>query len=97
MFSFTEAQLLQWLTPLLWPFIRTLALFAGLPIFSQRSVPMRVRVGLALFISLCAQPSLPAMPVVPLDSTPLLFMLLVQQLLIGLSMGFAVRLVFAAL
>ncbi len=97
MFSFTEAQLLQWLTPLLWPFIRTLALFAGLPIFSQRSVPMRVRVGLALFISLCAQPSLPAMPVVPLDSTPLLFMLLVQQLLIGLAMGFAVRLVFASL
>ncbi len=97
MFSVTEAQLLAWLNPLLWPAIRTLALFAGMPIFSQRNVPMRVRVGLAVFISLAAQPSLPEMPVQPLDSPPLLLMLLAQQLLIGLSMGFAVRVVFAAL
>jgi len=95
--SLTEAQLLGWLNPLLWPFIRTLALFAGLPIFSQRAVPVRVRVGLALFISIAAQPSLPDMPLTPLDSLPMLLLLLAQQLLIGLSMGFAVRLVFAAL
>ena len=40
MFSVTEAQLLAWLNPLLWPFIRTLALFAGMPTFSQRNVPL---------------------------------------------------------
>lgn len=97
MFSITEAQLLAWLNPLLWPFIRTLALFAGMPVFSQRAVPLRVRVGLALFISLAAQPSLPAMPTVALDALPLLTLLIAQQLLIGLSMGFAVRIVFAAL
>ena len=97
MFSFTEAQLLQWLTPLLWPFIRTLALFAGMPIFSQRNVPMRVRIGLALFFAVAAQASLPDMPVLPLDSLPLLLLLIGQQVLIGLAMGFAVRLVFAAL
>ena len=97
MISFTEAQLLEWLTPLLWPFFRTLALFAGMPVFSQRAMPMRLRIGLALLISVAAQPSLPAMPVTPLDSLPLLLLLLAQQLLIGLSMGFAVRLVFSAL
>ncbi len=97
MISITEVQLLGWLNPLLWPFIRTLALFAGMPIFSQRAVPMRVRVGLAMFISIAAQPSLPAMPLTPLDSMPMLFLLLVQQLLIGLSMGFAVRVVFASM
>lgn len=97
MFSVTEAQLLAWLNPLLWPFVRTLALFSGLPIFSQRNMPMRARVGLALFVALAAQASLPEMPATPLDSLPLLLMLLAQQLLIGLSMGFAVRLVFAAL
>ena len=37
------------------------------------------------------------MPVTPLDSLPMLTLLLAQQLVIGLSMGFAVRLVFAAL
>ena len=97
MFSVTEAQLLAWLNPLLWPFIRTLALFGGMPIFSDRTVPLQVRIGLALFISVCAQPSMPAVPALPLDSVPLLTLLLAQQLVIGLAMGFAVRLVFAAL
>ena len=93
MISFSEAQLLAWLNPILWPFIRTLALFAGMPVFSQRNVPTRVRIGLALFISVAAQPSLPAMPVIPLDSLPHLLSAIGQQLLIGLAMGFAVRVV----
>ncbi len=97
MISITEEQLLAWLTPLLWPFFRTLAMFSGMPVFSQRAMPLRLRIGLALLISVAAQPSLPAMPATPLDSLPLLLLLLAQQLLIGLSMGFAVRLVFAAL
>jgi flagellar biosynthetic protein FliR len=97
MFSLTEAQLLAWLNPLLWPFVRTLALFAGLPVFSQRNMPMRVRVGLSIFVAMAAQSSLPTMPLTPLDSLPMLLLLVAQQLLIGLSMGFAVRLVFASL
>jgi len=95
MVTFSEAQILAWLTPVLWPFLRALALLGSLPVFSQRSVPMRVKIALALFIALAAQASLPAMPVVPLDS-PQAVMLVVQQLLIGLSLGFAVRVVFAA-
>lgn len=97
MFSVTEAQLLAWLNPLLWPFIRTLALFAGMPTFSQRNVPLRLRIGLSLFIAVAAQPSLPDILPTPLDSLPMLTLLIAQQLLIGLSMGFAVRIVFAAL
>ena len=95
MISFTEAQLLGWITPLFWPFIRALALMTSLPVFSQRNVPMRVKVALAGFIAFAAQASLPEMPVVALDS-PLAFMLVIQQVLIGVSLGFAVRLVFAA-
>ena len=63
MLSFNEAQVLAWITPLLWPFLRALALFTALPVFGQRGVPARVRVGLAAFIALAAQPSLP-----PLDA-----------------------------
>jgi flagellar biosynthetic protein FliR len=54
-----------------------------------------VRIGLAAFIALAAQASLPEMPVVPLDS-PLALLLVAQQVVIGVAMGFAVRLVFAA-
>ena len=95
MISLTEAQILAWLTPLLWPFFRALALLASLPVFGQRAVPMRVKIGLALFIALAAQPSLPAMPVVALDS-PQAVLVIVQQLLVGITLGFAVRIVFAA-
>jgi flagellar biosynthetic protein FliR len=93
----TEEQLLGWLNPILWPFLRCLALFAGMPLFSQRNVPMPVRIGLALFFAVAAQASLPAIPPLPLDAPGLMLLLVVQQLVIGLAMGFAVRLVFAAL
>jgi flagellar biosynthetic protein FliR len=96
MLTFTEAQLMQWLGPLIWPFIRVLALFSALPVFGQRMVPMRVRVALAFFIALAAQPTLPAMPTVALD-TPQAWLIITQQVLIGLTLGFAVRIIFAAI
>lgn len=95
MITFTEAQLNAWLAPLVWPFIRVLAVFSALPIFNRRNVPMRVRIALAGFITVAAQAALPEMPVVPLDSM-LAVTLVVQQVLIGLSIGFAVRVVLAA-
>ena len=95
MISFTEAEVTAWISPLLWPFLRTLALFSALPLLGTRSVPMRVRIGLSVFIAVAAQASLPDMPAVPLDSAAAL-LLVVQQVLIGVSLGFAVRLVFAA-
>ena len=95
MVSFTEAQLLAWITPLLWPFLRALALFSALPLLGTRTVPARVRVALAAFIALAAQASLPEMPVVPLDSA-LGFVLIAQQVVLGLALGFAVRIAFAA-
>jgi hypothetical protein len=40
MLTFTEAQVLAWITPILWPFLRVLALFGTLPVLAQRSVPI---------------------------------------------------------
>ena len=96
MVNFSEAQLMGWLTPILWPFLRALALFSALPVLGTRTVPMRVRVALAAFIAFAAQPSLPVQPLVALDS-PLAVMLVVQQVLIGVALGFAVRVVFTAI
>jgi flagellar biosynthetic protein FliR len=94
--TFTEAQILAWLNPLLWPFLRALALFSAMPILGTRNVPMPVRIGLAGLIAIAAQPTLPAAPVVALDSA-LAITLIAQQAVIGLSLGFAVRLVFASI
>ena len=95
MITFSEAQVTAWLVPLLWPFLRVLALFSALPVLGQRLVPMRVRVALSFMIALAAQPMLPQMPAVALD-TPVAMVLVMQQVLIGLTIGFAVRIVFAA-
>ena len=95
MVTFSEAQLLAWITPLLWPFLRVLAVFTALPVLGTRTVPTRVRIALAGFVAFAAQPSLPEMPTVALDSA-LAFALVAQQVLIGLSIGFAVRVVFTA-
>lgn len=93
--TFSEAQLMAWVTPLFWPFLRVLALFASAPIFSSRSVPMRSRVALALFMALGMQPSLTGQPVLSLNSPGALEAVL-QQIVIGVSIGLAVRIVFAA-
>ncbi len=96
MLTFNDAQLLAWITPLLWPFLRALALFTSVPVLSLRSVPMRVKVALAFLITVCAQASLPEMPVIPLDS-PQVFLAVIQQVLIGITLGFSARIVFAAI
>ncbi len=57
---------------------------------------MRLRVALAFLIALCAQASLPEMPRRRARLGAGLA-LVVQQVLIGLSLGFAVRVVFAAI
>ena len=95
MITFGEAQILAWIMPLIWPFLRALALFTSLPVLGTRTVPMQVRIALAAFVALGAQAALPAPPPVALDS-PLAFALVAQQMVIGLALGFAVRLVFAA-
>lgn len=86
---------MAWITPWLWPFFRVLGLFTAAPVLSMKVVPRRVRLSLALLIVVAAQPSLPEMPPLAINSAQAL-MLLAQQVLIGLTMGFAARVVFAA-
>ncbi len=95
MISISEAQLVQWLSPILWPFLRVLAVFTAAPIFSSRAFPLRTRIGLAFLIAYAAQASLPDQAVVSIDG-PQALGAVVQQVGIGLAIGFTVRLVFAA-
>ena len=95
MLTFTEAQLMAWLTPVLWPFLRVLGVFTTAPIFSSRAFPIRARIGLAFLISLCAQATLTTQPAIGLNDAAALGTL-VQQVGIGMAIGFTVRLVFTA-
>jgi flagellar biosynthetic protein FliR len=95
MISLTDAQLNAWLINFIWPLTRILGLIMVAPVFGHRALPARVKIGLGIFIALIIAPTLPPMPDVGLGSWHGLF-ILVQQLLIGLAVGFIMRIVFAA-
>jgi flagellar biosynthetic protein FliR len=95
MISLTDAQLNTWLINFIWPLTRILGLIMVAPVFGHRAVPGRVKIGLGIFIALIIAPTLPPMPDVGLGSWHGLF-ILVQQLLIGVAIGFIMRIVFAA-
>lgn len=95
MLSFTDAQLNAWLISFIWPLTRILGLIMVVPVFGHRSVPGRVKIGLGVFVTLIIAPTLPPLPDVGLSSWHGLF-ILIQQFLIGVAIGFVMRIAFAA-
>ena len=87
---------MAWLSPVIWPFLRILALFSVAPVFSQRAIPMRYKVGMALVIALGAQATLANQPVIAVND-PRAVVVAIQHVGIGLSVGFAARLIIASL
>ncbi|NOS78685.1 MAG: flagellar biosynthetic protein FliR [Nitrospira sp.] len=70
-------------------------LLAALPVFSGRTIPIKVKLGLVLALSLMLAPSIP-MPTVSLDPMILVGGML-SEMTIGVTIGLAVRLLFGAL
>jgi len=95
MIGLTSGQLEQWIGAFFWPFVRILALLATAPIFSAKAMPVQIRVGLAALVSVAIAPALPALPPVHFLSGAGL-VLLVEQIVIGTALGFAVTLIFSA-
>ena len=95
MISVTTAQLNAWLAAFAWPLARILALFASAPIIGNPNLPVQVKIALALLLTILVAPLLPPPPDIdPASATGLL--ILAQQMLIGLAMGFAMQIVFHA-
>jgi flagellar biosynthetic protein FliR len=91
----SEAQLTAWLSPLIWPFLRTLAVFSSAPVLSSKAFPVRARIGLAFFVALAAQPTLGLQPLISINDKAALGAVM-QQVGVGLAIGFAIRVVFSA-
>jgi len=93
--TLSSAELNTWIAALLWPLSRILGLVASAPLFGNASVPASVKLGLGLLLAMIIAPTVPALPAAdPLSLAGLL--ILIQEMLIGLAMGFAIRIVFAA-
>jgi len=95
MISVTSTQLSSWLALFIFPFVRILALVASAPILGNRQIPARVKVGMSLLLTFIIAPTVAIQPNVEPASAMGLFILL-QQLLVGLAMGFTMRLIFTA-
>lgn len=96
MITFTSEQLSAWYGAVFWPLVRVLALFAAAPMLSHRAVPLRIKVGLGVMIALVLVPAVPSPPITDV-MTAAGFTLLVHNIMIGVLIGFTVRLIFAAL
>ncbi|MCS2154865.1 flagellar biosynthetic protein FliR [Scandinavium goeteborgense] len=94
MLHVTSDQWLHWLSLYFWPLLRVLALISTAPILSEKSVPKRVKLGLGIIITFIIAPSLPATDVTLFSPNAL--WLALQQILIGIALGFTMQFAFAA-
>jgi len=96
MLSITSTQLDAWLVAFIFPLSRILGLLSAAPVFSNAALPMRLRLIVGLAIALAVVPAIPPMPAVSAGSWTGLLILL-DQTLIGVLMGFTLRLALAAI
>lgn len=96
MLSITTAQIDAWLAFYAFPLARVLGLIATAPLWSTAGIPRRTRLILGISIVIAIAPALPAMPQVAPGSLAGLW-ILGQQMLIGIAMGFAARVIFSAI
>ncbi|MFZ6720260.1 flagellar biosynthetic protein FliR [Undibacterium sp. Ji49W] len=96
MISFSSNELIALINSFIWPLTRILGMIAVAPPFGNNTVPVQIKLALGIVLSLIVAPTLPAVPALdPVSLNGIL--VLAQQLIIGLGMGFVMRVVFSAI
>jgi len=93
--ALTTGQLESYVAQGFFPFVRVGACLMVAPMFGARFVPTRTRVVLAAAITALVVPLLPPIDIAPFSAQG--FIVVAQQLLIGVAMGFALQVVFDSL
>ncbi|WP_328988158.1 flagellar biosynthetic protein FliR [Thiorhodovibrio winogradskyi] len=94
--SISADQIMTWALSLIWPFVRISAMLLVAPIFGARGVNTRMRMGMGLLLAMVIAPQLPTPPLIDVISMRGLIVA-IQQVLIGIAMGFVLQMVFSAL
>jgi flagellar biosynthetic protein FliR len=94
--TFTEAQLTAMIASFFWPMVRIGALFVAMPIFGNKQLSTKVKSLLTLMIALMLAPVLDPPPLVDVFSGDAV-LIMFQQVIIGLIMGFSLHMVFGSL
>ncbi|MFK7886274.1 MAG: flagellar biosynthetic protein FliR [Gammaproteobacteria bacterium] len=95
--TLTESAIAETFGMYYWPFVRIAAVLMVAPVFSASMVAPRARIMIAVALTIVVAPLLtpPQVAVNPLSLSGAL--MTIQQLLIGVAMGFALQMVFDAL
>lgn len=96
MINITSAQLDAWLAMFLLPLTRILAMISSSPILGNKQVPIRIKIGLSVLLTFIIAPTINHLPPVALGS-PQSALLIIQQIIIGIAIGFTIRLIFTAI
>ena len=96
MLKFDLAQLQPLIAALFFPFVRIGACLMVVPVFGAHFVPKRLRIVLALAITILITPTLPQTAIPALLSVESISVT-AQQVLIGIAIGFMLQLVFDAM
>ena len=96
MLVYTTNEIVQLVQMWLWPFFRIAGLLMSAPMIGTRTVPVRIRVILAIAITIVISPAITGIPNVD-PVSPEGVLISIQQVIIGISMGLCVRVVFIAL
>lgn len=98
MFLITEADLSRvthWFNQFYWPFLRIGGLLMVAPVIGDTRVPVRIRIGFCLALTVVILPATNAIPsIAPISIDGILSAGI--QILIGISIGFMIQLVFNA-
>ena len=94
--EFGFAQATAFVGSLVWPMMRIGAMLLAMPVIGTRLVSTRTKVVLTFLLAVMVLPLLPEVPQVEAMSLPGMF-ISIQQVLIGVSLGFTLQLVFGAL
>ncbi|QLF94461.1 flagellar type III secretion system protein FliR [Pseudomonas sp. ABC1] len=93
MLELSDAQIGGWVGQFMLPLFRIAALLMTMPIIGTQLVPVRIRLYLAVAMTVALVPALPAMPAVDALTLPAMF-LVIEQVLIGVMLGFVLQLFF---
>lgn len=91
---FSSTELLSQIGTLVWPLLRISSIVISMPLFGSRLLPKRLKVLFAVALTLAIAPHIP-----PIEHVEMFSinggLVAMQQVFIGLAMGFALQLVFS--
>jgi flagellar biosynthetic protein FliR len=92
-----NTEMLQsWISGLMIPLVRIMAFISIAPFFGSKSISMPIKVAMGILLTVALAPAIPKFPSIDLLS-PQGGLVIAQQMIIGLALGFVVQIVFTAI